>query len=186
MPDEPEVLPDPAAFDPAPPSVEQVILNIGTAFTFGGKVYELRELTLEQKFRFTTWLRNRALAAVSGGAAADAPEHLRKELLAEYVRAAVAGSFDVGGDAFKAAMLTPAGQSHLVYVALNGDHPEVTEEVAERMVTEKHNEIAVQLMRAALPKFSGPAATGPAPSSRGSGKKKTSRSKKPSRSRKGK
>jgi hypothetical protein len=135
------------------------LLNVGTAFEYKGKEYRLKELDLPQKARYAQWLRDRALAAYTAGAANDAPDHVRRELLRVYGIDCAAGVYDFGGEACVKSLGTLAGQAQVLHLSLSPDNPEVTPEFAAEMLQAKYAEIINVLLEAAAPKSAAPAAS---------------------------
>jgi hypothetical protein len=134
-------------------------------FRWKGREYDpAAELTLEQRGRYGRWLKNRALEAATGGAAADAPEDVRRDLLRTYLADAAAGKYDYGSIVCLQVIHTPEGMAHTLYLLVSADDPTFTPEDATRVLREHATEwMAAALARAAAPKSSPPGVPGAGP-----------------------
>lgn len=114
-----------------PPDLAK-LLNQPETIEFEGKAFKLRELTVAQRATYSQWLKDRALSAVEL-AARTAPEHVAAEQRAGWRQDCAAGVYDFGGPVFSAALRTHAGQVKALHLSLSADHPDLTEDYAEKM-----------------------------------------------------
>lgn len=138
------------------------LLNLGETFRYAlpdgtEKTVCFRELTIEQKARFAQRLKDQALAAVTAGAAAGAPEHVRNALLDRYLIQVAAGVYEFGGEASVQALTTHAGQAYAIYLMAVADDPTFTEMQAAALLQDRYNEIAKKILEKSAPKSAGPA-----------------------------
>ncbi len=127
------------------PSVAD-LLGVGRSFEFDGKSYELREPTQVEQQRFAKGLKDRAkLDAVR---TIDATEEEQQALLRAVLRDIGEGWYDVDSPGYVAGQQNPTGLAQMLHITLSRDHPEVTEEVAQRMVEKGMRDTFLQLLAA--------------------------------------
>lgn len=122
------------------------LLGVGRSFEFMGKTYELREMTLVEQARFSKWLKDRAkLDAVR---TPDATEEEQQQILRAVLRDIGEGWYEIDSPGYVAGQNNPAGTAEILYITLSRDHPEVTREVAEKMVADALKEAFLQVVAA--------------------------------------
>lgn len=109
-------------------------------FTFRGQTHEIKELDLEQLAKISTWLEERAHAAITRATWMSDAE--RREVRADLIAAVAAGDYAPGGLVYAKAMVTPDGQAKILHVALEDAIPGLTVEECEQALKEHGQESA--------------------------------------------
>lgn len=121
------------------------ILGVASEFEFEGTVYHLRPPTLLEQLRFSRRLERRAMEAAAR--MVGVPEEAQDRMIRAVTRDIAAGEYEPDSGSYIEALQKPDGIAFMLFLVLSGDHPEVTEEVARRMVDKALKEIAAVLIR---------------------------------------
>lgn len=119
------------------------LFGVPTEIEFEGKTYPLRQANLLEQAKFGRWLERRALEAAAR--ATDLPEDVQERLFRAVTRDIAAGVYEMNSAAGAEALATPVGRAKLLHLILSSEHPEVTEEVAARMLDREQRKIAAIL-----------------------------------------
>lgn len=111
-------------------------LGVGPELTFEGKVYRLKPMTLIHAARFAAWLERQAWEGVER-ARAWVPAKTHEEALARVSRDVAAGVYDFGSEDYARAAASMSGLKYLTLLSLQENHPEVDDELVDRIFAEK-------------------------------------------------
>ncbi len=121
------------------------LLEVGSAFEFGGVTYQLRRPTLIEQARFSQWLKDEAKAEAGRG---DLPDDVRANLFRSVMRDIGEKYYEVDSPGYVAALQVPAGFSRLLFFTLLTDHPEIQPEMVDAMLQHGLKEKFAQLVAA--------------------------------------
>lgn len=106
-------------------------LGIGPVIPFEGKDYTVSPLTFREHGKFEVWLERRARDIVRRATDITPEQEIR--LLNEVTRDAVAGIYSWGGEVCAMASISLHGRKELMRLALSKQHPEVDNELVDRL-----------------------------------------------------
>lgn len=110
-------------------------------------VYRLKpELSRGQEILFSRWLEKRARADAFR-AAEEMPSDAADRYMERCQRQIAAGVYEWGSLASVEASRTPAGQKYIIYLMLLDEHPDMTEELAERIYLEGQKQLVAILTK---------------------------------------
>ena len=137
-------------------------LGVGPTLTYQGKAYRLSPMTFETQAFFEVWLEKRAFEGAKR-AAKHLPAADAERLLTQVTRDVAAGVYSFGGPVSRDASQSVPGIKYLVYLCLLKEHPDVTEDLVDKILDEQMEEALETFSRANAdpnPKAPDPA-TGP-------------------------
>ncbi|MCX7664392.1 MAG: hypothetical protein N2112_02470 [Gemmataceae bacterium] len=111
--------------------VSAAAAGLGSKFTFEGVEYELRPLTFGQMARISTWLEDRARAAIYRTAASGVSQEFLRGLQASFLEGVAAGKYEAGGSVFREADAN-GKLSRLILQLMLEPHPQC-EEISYRI-----------------------------------------------------
>ena len=124
------------------------LLNVNKEFKFKDKTYKLGEADIEQRGEFAAWVENNALEYLHRMQLNDKENRFTdfiEKALRSHVIDVAAGVYEWGGDAVSKATQTRMGQIQLLYIALKKHDPEITVEIAEKMLDDKYKEVTEKI-----------------------------------------
>lgn len=97
-------------------SIASAALALAREFNFNGQPLRLKPLTYEALAYFSVWVEDRARLAADRGGRSDGDHEPWREAV---VKLAAGGAFEPGGDAFIAAINSPAGNRKVIALMLD-------------------------------------------------------------------
>lgn len=115
------------------------LLNAPTDFEWDGKVYKLREPTLDECAEYCQWLKAEARCAAIGATDIPDPE-MQRNLFRDVVKDIAAQVYSWGGEVCIASLRTPQGIAKLISITCADQG--VTPKVAEQMAAKRLRDLA--------------------------------------------
>lgn len=123
---------------------EMAAAGLGLSFEYGGKTYELTPPTVDLIPRLVQWAKNNAFKQVEELQHLCSPEQYAARM-ANVAELVVSGAFSANSPNFQRAVNSFEGMTYQLYLRLHKKHPEVTPDLAEKMLFERAAEIMAKM-----------------------------------------